>query len=78
MRARPVSERAAQDDSEAEAASAGAAELFQVPEEPEPEPDDDAPSHPVTLPGPMLPGCEDCSLPVGLIGPTGLLGHVRP
>ena len=40
--ARPLSEQAAQDDSEAEAASAGAAELFQVPEEPEPEPDDDA------------------------------------
>ena len=40
--ARPLSEQAAQDDSEAEAASAGAAELFQVPEEPEPEPDNDA------------------------------------
>ena len=40
--ARPLSEQAAQDDSEAEAASAGAAELLQDPEEPEPEPDDDA------------------------------------
>ena len=40
--ARSLSEQAAQDDSEAEAASAGAAELLQDPEEPEPEPDDDA------------------------------------